>query len=74
MAALITLVNLQRRNGKFPRSVGWTVLLLVIGLGLCQLLFASLPAAALQALPFQTYQLQAAIGILILLLGALFIG
>ncbi len=74
MAALITLVNLQRRNGQFPRSVGWTVLLLIVGLGLCQILFASVPASALQALPLQTYQLQAAIGILILLLGALFIG
>jgi hypothetical protein len=74
LAALTTLVNLQRRNGTFGRSVGFTVLLLALGLGLSQLLLIALPAPMLQALPIQAYQLQAAIGILVLLAGALFLG
>lgn len=74
LAALTTLVNLQRRNGTFGRSVGATVLLLALGLGLSQLLLMALPVPALQALPIQPYQLQAAIGILMLSAGALFLG
>jgi hypothetical protein len=74
LAALTTLVNLQRRNGKFGRSVGATVLLLALGLGLSQLLLMALPVPALQALPIQPYQLQAAISILVLSAGALFLG
>jgi hypothetical protein len=74
LAALTTLVNLQRRNGQFARSVGWTILLLALGLGLAQLLLAALPLPLLQALPLEAYQVQAAMGILLLLLGALFIG
>ena len=74
LAALTTLVNLQRRNGHFAKAVGWTVLLLALGLGLSQLLLAATPVAVLQGLPLQGYQIQAAIGILVLLLGALFIG
>ena len=73
-AALLTLINLQRRNGHFLRSVGWTLLLLALGLGVAQLLLISLPAPLLQAMPLQAYQVQGAIGILALLLGALFIG
>ncbi|MEB3325867.1 MAG: CPP1-like family protein [Cyanobacteriota bacterium] len=74
LAALITLVNLQRRNGKFGRSVGSTVLLLALGLGLAQLFLLLLTPAVLQSLPIQPYQIQAAIGILVMLLGALFLG
>jgi hypothetical protein len=54
--------------------VGWTILLLALGLGLAQLLLAALPLPVLQALPLEAYQVQAATGILLLLLGALFIG
>jgi hypothetical protein len=50
------------------------VLLLALGLGLSQLLLMPLPVPALQALPIQPYQLQAAIGILVLSAGALFLG
>ena len=74
LAALTTLVNLQRRNGTFGRSVGYTVLLLALGLGLSQLLLMALPVPVVQALPIQSYQLQAAIGILVLSAGALFLG
>ena len=74
LAALTTLVNLQRRNGTFGRSVGYTVLLLALGLGLSQLLLMALPVPVVQALPIQAYQLQAAIGILVLSAGALFLG
>lgn len=74
LAALITLINLQRRNGQFVKSVGWTLLLLALGLGLAQLLLAAIPLPLLQSLPLQPYQLQGAIGILMLLLGALLIG
>jgi hypothetical protein len=74
LAALTTLVNVQRRNGQFAKSVGWTLLLLALGLAFSQLVLASIPAPMLQTLPLQPYQLQAATGILFLLLGALFIG
>lgn len=74
LAALTTLVNLQRRNGQFGKSVGWTLALLALGLGLSQLLLALVPLPVIQALPIQPYQLQATMGILVLLLGALFIG
>lgn len=74
LAALTTLINLQRRHGQFLKAVGWTLLLLTLGLGLAQLLLAALPLPLLQSLPVQPYQLQGAIGILFLLLGALFIG
>jgi hypothetical protein len=73
LAALTTLVNLQRRGGRFWRSVGLTLLLLALGLGLSQLLVATLPASLAQLSPIQPYQLQAAIGIVVLMLGALFI-
>ncbi|MFM9089745.1 MAG: CPP1-like family protein [Cyanobium sp.] len=74
LAALTTLVNLQRRNGQFARSVGWTILLLALGLGVAPLLLAALPLPVLQALPLESYQGQAARGIVLLLLGELFIG
>lgn len=73
LAALTTLVNLQRRNGKFGRSVASTLLLLALGLGLAQLFLSLLSPAVLQTLPIQPNQLLAAIGILVLLLGALFL-
>jgi len=74
LATLTTLVNLQRRTGRFWRSVGFTLLLLALGLALSQVLVAALPAAFPQSLPIQPYQAQATIGILLLLAGALFIG
>lgn len=74
LAALITLINLQRRNGHFLRSVGWTLLLLTLGLAIAQLVLTALPPPLLQSLALHPYQLQGAIGILVLLLGALLIG
>lgn len=74
LAALTTLINLQRRNGTFGKSVGATLLLLALGLGLAQALLILLPVPVLQSLPIQAYQIQATIGILVLLVGALFLG
>ncbi|MFN7678006.1 MAG: CPP1-like family protein, partial [Cyanobacteriota bacterium] len=73
LAALITLVNLQRRHGRFLKSVGWALLLVVVGLGLSQALLAALPSTLWSVFPLQPYQLQAAFAVLVQLLGALFI-
>jgi hypothetical protein len=72
LGALATVINLVRRNGGFFRAVGCTLLLLVAGLGLSLALFSgfTLPVG----LAIQPVQVQAALALLALLLGALFIG
>ncbi|MEB3260365.1 MAG: CPP1-like family protein [Cyanobacteriota bacterium] len=74
LGALATVINLVRRNGGFFRSVGWTVLLLVAGLGLSLALYAGLVLPAGGALGIQPVQVQAALALVVLLIGALFIG
>ncbi len=74
LGALATVVNLVRRNGGFFRAVGWALLLLVVGLALALALYAGLALPVGAAMWIQPVQVQAALALLVLLLGALFIG
>jgi hypothetical protein len=74
LGALATVVNLVRRNGRFFRAVGWTLLLLVVGFALSLALFSGLALPAGAMFWIQPVQLQTALALLVLLLGALFIG
>ncbi len=73
LATGVTLLNLQRRNGRFLAAVGWSFALLCLGLVLGGLLAGGLAAAISQSLPVTTLQLQSIPAILLLLLGALLI-
>lgn len=73
LATAATLLNLQRRSGRFLASVGWSFALLLGGLLLGALLQALLPALALPTLPLLPLQIQAIPALLLLLLGALLI-
>ncbi|WP_216908828.1 CPP1-like family protein [Synechococcus sp. CCY 0621] len=73
LATGVTLLNLQRRNGRFLAAVGWSFALLCLGLVLGGLLAGGLGAAISQSLPATTLQLQSIPAILLLLLGALLI-
>jgi hypothetical protein len=73
LATVFTVVNLQRRNRRLLAAVGWSVLLLSVGLLagtlLLQLLDPSLPLG----LPLAPEQVRSLPVLLILLLGALLI-
>lgn len=73
LATGVTLLNLQRRNGRFLAAVGWSFALLCLGLVLGGLLAGGLGPAISQSLPVTTLQLQSIPAILLLLLGALLI-
>ncbi len=73
LAALATLLNLQRRNGRFLAAVGWTLLLLIAGLLAGSLLVGALPSSLPLGLPIAAVQLQSLPAMLLLLLGALLI-
>ena len=74
LGALATVVKLVRRNGRFFPAVGWTILLLAAGLGLSLALLSAVAFPAGPALLIQPAQLQGALALVVLLLGALFIG
>jgi len=72
LATLVTLLNLQRRNGRFLISLGWSFGLLCLGLLLGGLLAANLSPALLPlGLPIAPVQIQSLPALLLLLLGAL---
>ncbi|AFY27864.1 CPP1-like family protein [Cyanobium gracile] len=73
LATGVTLLNLQRRNGRFLAAVGWSFALLCLGLVLGGLLAGGLGPSVGSALPVSTLQLQSIPAILLLLLGALLI-
>jgi hypothetical protein len=73
LATGVTLLNLQRRHGRFLAAVGWSFVLLCLGLVLGGLLAGGLGPALSQSLPVTTLQLQSIPAILLLLLGALLI-
>jgi hypothetical protein len=73
LATGVTLLNLQRRHGRFLAAVGWSFALLCLGLVLGGLLAGALGPALSQSLPVTTLQLQSLPAILLLLLGALLI-
>ncbi|MFM8605718.1 MAG: CPP1-like family protein, partial [Cyanobium sp.] len=72
LASIATLLNLQRRLGRFPRAVLFTLLLLVTGLLLGGGLLALVAGQGL-ALPIAPLQLESLPALLLLLLGALLI-
>ncbi|MDM7952858.1 MAG: CPP1-like family protein [Cyanobium sp. CZS 25K] len=71
LATGVTLLNLQRRHGRFLAAVGWSFALLCLGLVLGGLLAGALGVPISQALPVSTLQLQSLPAILLLLLGAI---
>ena len=73
LATGVTLLNLQRRHGRFLAAVGWSFALLCVGLVLGGLLAGGLGPSLSQTLPITTLQLQSIPAILMLLLGALLI-
>ena len=73
LATLATLLNLQRRNGRFLVSLGWSVALLCLGLLAGGWLAASLDPVLPLGLPIALVQVQSLPVLLLLLLGALFI-
>ncbi|MFN9646102.1 MAG: CPP1-like family protein [Cyanobacteriota bacterium] len=73
LGALATLVNLVRRNGRFFRAVGWTLLLLTLGMGLASLVLSALVLPAGSGVLIQPSQLLSVLALLVLLIGALFI-
>ena len=73
LATGVTLLNLQRRHGRFLAAVGWSFALLCVGLVLGGLLAGVLGPSLSQTLPITTLQLQSIPAILMLLLGALLI-
>jgi hypothetical protein len=72
LAAILTLFNLQRRLGRFPAAVLWTLALLVSGLLLGGAALALL-GPQVPALPLAALQLESVPALLLLLLGALLI-
>lgn len=73
LATLVTLLNLQRRSGRFLASLGWSFALLCLGLLLGGLLAGSLDPSLPLGLPINLVQVQSIPALLLLLLGALFI-
>ncbi len=73
LATGVTLLNLQRRHGRFLAAVGWSFALLCLGLVLGGLLAGGLGASLGQSLPLSILQLQSIPAILLLLIGALLI-
>jgi hypothetical protein len=73
LATVVSVVNLQRRNGRFLAAVGWSVLLLCVGLLLGGLLLGALNGNLPLGLPLTAVQVQSLPALLLLLLGALLI-
>ncbi|MCP9914973.1 CPP1-like family protein [Cyanobium sp. ATX 6F1] len=73
MSTGVTVINLQRRNGRFLAAVGWSFLLLSVGLALGALLLGLLHPGLPLGLPLNALQVQALPALLLLLLGALLI-
>jgi hypothetical protein len=72
LGAIVTLLNLQRRLGRFPAAVGWTLALLVCGLILGGVTL-TMVANQITALPLAALQLESVPALVLLLLGALLI-
>jgi hypothetical protein len=72
-ATVLTVVNLQRRLGRLLPAVGWSVLLLSLGLLLGGLLVSAIDPSLPLGLPLAPPQVQSLPALLLLLLGALLI-
>jgi hypothetical protein len=73
LATGVTLLNLQRRNGRFLAALGWSFGLLLTGLVLGAVLVGVLNAGLPFGLPLGASQVQGLPALLLLLLGALLI-
>lgn len=71
LATVMTAVNLQRRNGKFLPAVGWSFLLLSVGLVLGGLLVRAIDPSLPLGLPLAPSQVQSLPPLVLLILGAL---
>jgi hypothetical protein len=71
LATVMTAVNLQRRNGKFLPAVGWSFLLLSVGLVLGGLLVQAIDPSLPLGLPLAPAQVQSLPPLVLLILGAL---
>ena len=69
----VTVLNLQRRNGKFLASIGWSFALLFAGLLLGSVLLNGVDPSILQELPIGDLQIQSLPALLLLVIGALII-
>lgn len=70
---VLTVVNLQRRLGRLLPAVGWSVLLLSLGLLVGGLLVSAIDPSLPLGLPLAPPQVQSLPALLLLLLGALLI-
>ena len=73
LSTLFSVVLLQRRNRRFLQAVGFSVLLLSLGLGLGALLLQVSDPSLPLGLPLDAHQVQSLPALLLLLLGALLI-
>ena len=73
LATFITVLNLQRRNGRLWPAVGWSFALLFAGLILGSILSSPLASNLPTQFPLNQIQLQSLPAFLLMLLGALFI-
>jgi hypothetical protein len=73
LATGVTLLNLQRRNGRFLAALGWSFALLFAGLMLGAVLVNLLNASLPLGLPLGATQVQGLPALVLLLLGALLI-
>ena len=70
-ATVLTVVNLQRRLGRLLPAVGWSVLLLSLGLLLGGLLVSAIDPGLPLGLPLASQQVQSLPALLLLVIGAL---
>ena len=74
LATAMAVINLQWRHRRFLAAVGWGFGLLCLGLLLGAILTAALPASLPLGLPLSPLQVQSLPALLVLLLGALWLG
>lgn len=70
-ATVLTVINLQRRGGRLLPAVGWSVLLLSVGLAVGGLLLQLLDPSLPLGLPLAAQQVQSLPALVLLVLGAL---
>jgi hypothetical protein len=70
-ATVLTVINLQRRGGRLLPAVGWSVLLLTVGLAVGGLLLQLLDPSLPLGLPLAAQQVQSLPALVLLVLGAL---
>jgi hypothetical protein len=73
LSTLFSVVLLQRRSRRLLQAVGFSILLLSLGLGIGALLLQLLDPSLPLGLPLDAHQVQSLPALLLLLLGALLI-